>query len=351
MKWLSKLFFLLILLSFINCEDDPEIPDSPSGWESLGLNDINVHKIQFSENYLFAATDQGMFRQSSTDISSTNWISVGLEGKEVIDFILFNDQEILAATDASPDEEVSLFKTTDGGSSWIPFQNGFGGDIEVTAHALAHDPTNASILFARAAYAVAKSTDRGESWVPVFGEWGSAGYQAPLIQVDENFPDHVWAGGESSIFQPYLWKSTNGGESWLLLDLPYEGDNSVYTLASHPENRENILIGMEGQILSSSDGGENWQKALQIEDGTYIIDLENHPEIPQKVYGTGSKGGTSGGNLFFYSSDDFGSTWELMVNEDNPGTFFAHDLELKVSGNQVFLYIATDRGLYRFVGE
>lgn len=343
-------YLILFSIAFTSCQKgdtDPPVPDD--NWESFGLENIQIEKIKFSENYIFAATHDGIYRNQRQNASADGWQRIGLDSKEVSDLVVFNDQEILAAIELDMDEDISLYKTTDGGENWLPFQQGFGGEASQTVKALEYDRENPDVLFARGNFVVAKSTDRGQSWEPVIGEWDAAGYQAPLIKIDQNYPDYVWAGGENSIFQPYLNKSTNRGETWIGVNPPYEGDNAVYSLVSHPDNPEHILVGMEGQILYSTDGGENYETSIFFEDGTYILNLEKQDAQQETVYATGSQGGTSGGNLFFYESNDFGQNWELHEYDQDLGATYSNDVAIQASGNTLILYFATGDGVYRFI--
>lgn len=352
MKHIFLIYLILFSIFTISCQkDDPEPPQPVEKWQSLGLANTHVAKIRFSENYIYVATFNGVFRSNINNISANEWQNIGLESKQVQDLIIFNDQEILAAIQLGPEEDISLYRTTDGGNNWVPHQQGFGGEAPATVQALEHDPANPDVLWARGEYVVARSTDRGQSWENVFGEWDLAGYQAPLIKVNPNFPDFIWAGGENAIFQPYLLKSTDRGATWNSVEIPYEGDNAVYDLVSHRDNPEHVLIGMEGQILSSLYGGENWETSISIEDGTYIISMVNHPIQSETIYASGSQGGTSGGNLFYYQSNDFGQTWELHENTEGSGIFFVNDLAVQANGDDLVLYFATDRGVYKSLGE
>jgi len=68
---------------------------------------------------------------------------------------------------------------------------------------------------------------------------------------------------------------------------------------AHPENPERIVIGMEGQILYSIDGGKNRETVISFEVGTSITKIKQHPIQHERIYITGSQGGTAEVNLFF----------------------------------------------------
>lgn len=350
MKILSLISLLFLSFFIFSCErEEPEPPRPDENWQSLGLDNTRVQKIFFSDNFMYAATTNGVFRNNLNNLTANGWQSLGLESKDVLDLVIYNDQEILAAIELGPEEDISLYRSTDGGQNWSPYQQGFGGEEPATVNAFAQDPNNPDIILARGNYVVAKSPNRGQSWELLFGEWGMAGYQAPLIKIDENNPEYVWAGGENSLFQPYLLRSTDGGETWLGVDPPYEGDDAVYSLVSHSENPDHILIGMEGQIRSSNDGGLNWDTSITFDDGTYITRMKKTNSQEETIFATGSQNGTSGGNLFFYESHDFGQNWELNEFEEGNGSFYISDLKVHRNEGETVLYFATDQGVYQYI--
>lgn len=104
----------------------------------------------------------------------------------------------------------AMFKTTNGGISWLPITG-----VNGTAFALAADPTNPSTIYAgfgtNGAYV---SFDHGTTWAPInTGLSGSALFVRALA-VDPKNPNIVYRG----TFGGSVWVSSDSGLSWKQLD-------------------------------------------------------------------------------------------------------------------------------------
>jgi hypothetical protein len=334
-------------------DPDPEPPALTEEWYSLGLSDQRILKIHPSDQYLYAATENGIYRKAFAD-TDTVWEARGLENQRVLDFIVFSDNELIACVDVLwvYEESVpSIYRSIDGGASWIPYQNGFGGDSGFnTCFALRSDPSNPDILYGRASLAVARSADRGQSWQLLYGEWEDYGLQTPLLEIHPQYPDIIWAGGQGSAYEPYLFKSADGGQNWTNT-LPSEeyGENTAYALITHPTDTNQVMVGIEGQILLTDDGGRSWFSAWQSDNYPHILAMRNGPEGTW-VYATGALYGSAGGELFIYRSDDFGTSWETFTHEEGPRELTTNDLYIRNDGPHAGLYFGTTQGIYHYSG-
>ena len=212
-------FFLtpvILLLLLAACEEEESadpVPDQP--WSYTGLGGLSVQEVEVNGDWVYAATQNGMLRQSINS-SDTTWMVAGLKGLNITDFAILPEDRLVASVVLNQNNPSNtLYVSHDGGDNWLPLTDDFGGDLgAVTCQALDYNPDNPSVLYGRGNYNIAKSTDGGETWSSVFGAWDAIGYQADLIQVYDSNPDIVWAGGETSIFSPYMVKSTDGGQNW-----------------------------------------------------------------------------------------------------------------------------------------
>lgn len=345
-------FSLLIAAASSGCDGTEIIgPDPEEGFSSFGLNSVSINKIEVVEGLLYAATEQGLYRRSLAEEAA--WQLVGLDALHVADFTPLPGDEMLAAVrpDGDPGEEPTLYKWQ-GGEEWIPFQNDFGGEEGFSGvEAVASHPAGRDTVFARGAMNVAKSTDGGSSWRSVFQDWDSAGYQAPLIHFDPRDPSLIWGGGETSIFQPYVLRSTDYGETWTMISLDAGGDNAVYSMAVHPETGE-ILIGMEGRIMASTDDGETWSTVFEPESSAYILSMDVLEDGGRyTVFAAGSEGGTSGGRIVLYRSDDFGATWGRIDYPDGPQQTSTASIVVSETGGQTTVYLGTGHGVFRYIED
>ncbi len=339
-----------------------------SEWSSIGLPGIYCEGVQVHEGRFYAATAEGIKSRAIGD-AEEEWKSIGPSDADVLDFIVFDSQEIIASkflrNDIDPSDTVSILRTTDGGATWMPYQNGFGGPnaayygYGVCTH-LEHDPSKPDTLYARGEFVAAKTYDRGQSWTVIFPEnaasqqsWDLIGYQATIMDIDKYVPGRIWVGGESAIFQGYLAKSLNRGDTWTSYSQndffeQNPGDNACYTVVPNPEDPQALLLGMEGFIFKSPDEGETWALSHESPTYAYFIDIENSPTTEDRVYATGSDNGTAGGNLFFLVSDDFGETWEKVSWSEGPDGLAVNDLIILEGEDRDILVCATGEGLFTY---
>lgn len=126
---------------------------------------------------------------------------------------------------------------------------------------------------------VFKTTDHGKSWQPCAPQhtFGGSIYSIAIDPYDKNT---VYVGGG-----PWLWKSTDGGDSWTRC----EGITSrVNSIRINPKNSNHITAAAGSKhdnkigngFYVSSDGGNTFHCTLQ----GICFDHELHPEDPQKIY-------------------------------------------------------------------
>lgn len=163
-------------------------------------------------------------------------------------------------------DTISLYRTIDGGQSWHPYQNGFGGATESRAvFSLAALPGDPGVLLATGGAAVvAKSDDLGRSWRKVWGDWQLGAVGTHFVIAEAQYPALLWAGGEGGYFQPLLLKSTNSGESWQEIWLyPYFFGLGVSRVSPSRVYASGARQGLPGDLREltlyrSQDAGHSW---------------------------------------------------------------------------------------------
>ncbi|MCH8550230.1 MAG: hypothetical protein LAT80_15275, partial [Balneolaceae bacterium] len=351
-KW-NTAWALLIIgpLLLLGCDiQDSPTPIQEDRFEEAGLQQEIVNSFLTEGNEIYVATDNGVRRMIDPDSDNTEWDQLGLSGLDVVDIVRRGDGSLIAAVqrDDTQSEEPVLYRQADPEADWEAMETDYGGDQNYTyINRLIVHPQDSNLLFARGAYSVLRSMNGGETWQPVFGDWESTGYLSDLLEVDPGNPDRMWAGGETSSFQPYLYRSDDRGSSWDNGLLDAGGDNAVYSIAFHPDDEDRILLGMEGEIRFSDDAGESWETSRENDSYNYIVTMASPEEIPSEtVIASGSEGGTSNENLFFLLTRDFGETWEKETADPPISDIYITDLHIEETAGLLTIWLATNQGVW-----
>lgn len=182
---------------------------------------------------------------------------------------------------------------------------------------------------------VYRSNDGGESWTKVNsydleGVFYTYGYYFGQIRVDPNNPETIYIWGV-----PFL-KSTDGGKTWE----PKAENQSVHVdhhaLWIDPNDSEHLLLGNDGGLYESHDGGENFIHHNVIPVGqfyTVAVDMEE----PYNIYGGLQDNGT-----FMGPSTSTG-------NRERPWTRLGGGDGMHVApkpGNSKVVYVGSQYGNY-----
>lgn len=200
---------------------------------------------------------------------------------------------------------------------------------------LAISPSDNNTIYVGAASSgIFKTQDGGESWIPIFDEASSlsigditlAPSNEQTIYVGTGEPN---AGGGSLAYDGLgVYRSKDAGESWENVGL--ENVGSIGKVSVHPDNEDVVFVAAMGHLFANNtergvyrtlDGGSTWEQVLFVSDSTGAIDLAIHPENPDIIYAAMWErirrvnyrqyhGATSG----IYRSVDGGDTWEELTN-------------------------------------
>src|SRR5256886_7647691 len=178
-----------------------------------------------------------------------------------------------------------------------------------------------------------KTTDGGASWVAITDgkvPLGSTG----CVAVSESDPQVIYLGTGSDDVRSNvstgrgMYKSTDGGATWKFIGLYNAGQ--IGGVRIHPTNPNVVWVSAQGDafksnsdrgIFKTTDGGQTWRKVLSVSDQVGAMDVELQPGNPNVVYAWMSRlerkpwtiisGGREGG---FYKSTDGGENFTKIMN-------------------------------------
>lgn len=230
-----------------------------------------------------------------------------------------------------------LFRTTDGGASWIPITDGkvplgstgcvavSDSDPQVIYLGTGSDDVRSNVSTGRGMY---KSTDGGQTW-KFIGLYNAG--QIGGVRIHPTNPNIVWVSAQGDAFKANsergIFKTTDGGQTWrkvlfvsdqvgaMDVELQPGNPNVVYAWMSRLERKPWTIISgsRDGGFYKSTDGGERFTK---ITNGlpTELIGKANLAVTnakPDRIYALVEA--KPGGGL--YRSDDAGKTWTLINSQ------------------------------------
>lgn len=240
---------------------------------------------------------------------------------------------------------------------------------------VAIDPTNRSIWYVAASSGgVWKTTNAGTTWDPIFDDYGS--YSIGAIALDPNNHLTLWVGtgennGQRSVgYGDGIYKSLDGGRTFAQMGL--ETSEHIGMVRVHPDDSDVVYVAAQGPIWASggerglyrtTDGGETWERILEIDEHTGVNEVHLDPRNPDVMYASAWQrrrhqwtmidGGPSSG---LYKSTDGGETWReinrglpsgdkgrigMAVSPINPDVLY---VIVEASGNNGGTFRSTDMG-------
>ena len=192
----------------------------------------------------------------------------------------------------------NLFKSKDGGESWTRIESGLDNRHELASVAVS--PASQDTLYLSSlGDGIYKSTDGGSSWVKSNG--GLNNLNIDLVAIAPDSSNLVLAAGTET----GLYLTENGGSSWSSVL-----EAQIEAIAFHPNNK--IIVGdTAGNLYSSSDRGQNWQKFAVLDSAIQAIAMA--PDDPEaRTIWVGTATGlwqtADGGANFLGASDRIGKT-------------------------------------------
>ena len=211
-----------------------------------------------------------------------------------------------------------------------------------------------------------KTVDGGETWVPVTdGQIHSSSVGA--VAVSETSPDLVWIGmGEQCIrgnIQPGdgVYKSTDAGKTWT--HMGFKESDAISRIRIHPTNPDIVFVADFGKysvpsdergVFKSTDGGKTWRKVLFRDNKTGAVDIAIDPHNPNVMFAalweafrveySMSSGGPGSG---LFKSIDGGEHWTEITRNPGLPTGLDGKIGVAVSGadsNRIYAIVENQNG-------
>jgi photosystem II stability/assembly factor-like uncharacterized protein len=217
-----------------------------------------------------------------------------------------------------------------------------------------------------------RTTDGGASWVPLTdGKVPVA--STGSVAVSESDPNVIYLGTGSDDIRSNVstgrgvYKSMDGGKTWSFVGLYDAGQ--IGAVRIHPTNPNGVWVAAIGNafkpnaergVFKTTDGGKTWRKVLFLSDSSGAADLELNPSNPDVVYAwmwhgerkpwTIISGAADAVNGSFYKSTDGGEHFTKITNGLPTGLVGKGNLAVSVANpNRVYALVEAKPGggLYR----
>jgi len=319
------------------------------------FDDPNIWYVTDANAGVHISTDNGLiWEQSNQGIDTVG----GPAGDGVPVFSLTVDPHDSDIIWIGTDKTGDIYKSTDGGRSWVKKSNGVIHEHEIilSFRGFTVDPRTSDIVYAMGELqrpgnnvwglgvggVIYKTVDGGEHWARIW-DGGIPSSLARYMWINPQNPEVLYvstgifdrgAVGETDVeTNPYpfgglgVLKSTDGGGSWRVLGAENGLDfRYIGSLYMHPDNPD-VLFAAAGHVVSelafqyfmeqnhtplgiykTTDGGETWQRAFEPERENFaqvFSSVEICPSNSNIIY--------AGSEVAIYRSEDGGNVWARMA--------------------------------------
>ncbi len=238
------------------------------------------------------------------------------------------------------------------------------------------DPNNSAHWFVGfGTGGVWETRNEGMSWTPLFDDEATSSIGD--VTLAPSNPNVIWVGtGEpqnrnSSPYGSGVYRSVDGGRNWTHVGL--EGTQTIGKIAVHPRDPDVAYVAAVGHlwgpndergVYRTTDGGENWERVLYIDDDTGAIDIVMDPNDPKTLFAsmyqrrrTAYSFSAWGPGSGLYRTVDGGDNWSELTEGLPEGDKGRIGIDVfKKDGNLIYatveganrdaagLYRSTDRG-------
>jgi hypothetical protein len=156
--------------------------------------------------------------------------------------------------------------------------------------------------------------DGGITWTEIFSYSLPGGYATVNAVLIHPIDTSIWLlshdGEVGDTFRAYIWRSTDGGDSW---DLTLVTTNTVESIVIDHWQPDVVYVADDGYwVLKSDDGGDSWTVVRSVSAGSTGNRLAIDPNVSGHVY--------LGGFGYIAETVDGGATWSDWNDPPNQST-------------------------------
>jgi len=324
--------------------------DSAQTWAhlTLGIRNVGVYPLAVdpTDSSMIYTTANGVV--TKTTDGGAHWADLinGLSGEWIERLVIDPvSPSTVYAGKIPPFGSSAIYKSTDAGVHWTTVLTVAGPSLRTLTIA----PTQPSTLYVGVnSTGVLKSTDGGASWAPANNGLIAAGPYVSAFGVDPSTADTVYAATDPTGPLPgtpvKIFKSTDGAAHWREVPLPIDFPLTmeITSLVIDPVTPSTIYApytdtGDQGGLLKSSDGGETWIDVSQNLSPGPVGKLLIGSGSPTEVYALTPAG--------IFASRDGAMTWTPIDDAGLPNVGVS---DLAIDGTGSVLRAATIGGLFEY---
>ena len=217
------------------------------------------------------------------------------------------DRELLVFLDER------IFKSVDAGQSWSGMGEGLPDRVLFGEFSLAIDPERPTLLFAEDWSGVYRSDDGGESFVEDPTSQNQLGESTALSRLAFSADGDQLFGARGRHASEPVAATPWPLEDWSFADTSLPA-SSIEQLLAHPDvSGDWIVLLSDGRVLRTGDSGDEWtESAASILEDRSALALARSPSEPRRVLMASASRSTVTGDLDvrIHRSRDGGLTWE-----------------------------------------
>ena len=312
--------------------------DGGGTWNTTGLsyttyNFASVYRILLypeQTNILIAATNTGIYK---TEDGGTTWIQTYNGYIRDIEYKPGNDSVIYACNGNQ------FFISNDLGNTWTESDNGLplstSGRMKIAV-----TPANADYIYILSSdwatwgyNGVYRSTDGGATWSMMSnspnlmgwdvagGDTGGQGWYTLSIAVSPSDPNTVYVGGVD------IWKSTDGGTNWNCVAHWYGANGVPYVHADihylYASDKSTVFTVCDGGIFKTTNSASSWTDLSGNMAITQYYRFSNSATDSNEVIGGAQDNGTSLLSSSIWKEVYGGDGMEALIDFTDENTMYA----------------------------